>query len=254
MRLYDVDMTEVTRRSPKENIAMAIAGQRIGARLLPLRLLLACGVVGPLLFVALFLAEGATRPNYSQLRHPVSSLSIGDLGWMQIANFIVAGALLIAFALGVRRALQPAIWGPVLVGLVGVGLIGSGIFVTDPLNGYPPGTALVPSARTVHGILHDLFGIPVFLGLPITCVVLGRRLRRLGQPGWATFSLLAGAAMFVVFIPARAGFGQRAFADLAGLFQRLALVVGFGWIALLAVHLIRAPMPGGERAQPASKE
>ena len=233
---------------------MAATGRRIGAPSLSLRLLLACGIVGPLLFILMFLVEGATRPDYSPLRHPVSSLSIGDLGWMQIANFIITGALLIAFALGVRRALPSATWRALLLGLVGVGLIGSGIFVTDPLNGYPPGTALVPTARTTHGVLHDLFGIPVFLGLPITCVVFGRLFRRLGQRGWATYSILAGLAMFVVFIPARAGFSQRALAAFAGLFQHLSLIVGFTWIMLLAVHMMSMRIHDPELTQPARTE
>jgi hypothetical protein len=252
MRLYDLNMTEVTSCSHKENIAMAI--ESIGERQSWVRLLLGCGIVGPLLFMTMFLVEGATRADYSPLRHPVSSLSIGELGWMQIANFIITGALLIAFALGVQRALRPATWGPLLLGLVGIGLIGSGIFVTDPLNGYSPGTVLVPTTRTTHGVLHDLFGIPVFLGLPITCAVFGRLFRRLGQPGWASYSILSGVTMFVVFIPARAGFSQRALADLAGLFQRLSLMVGLTWIVLLAIYVMQTTTQGGERIQPTSKE
>jgi hypothetical protein len=41
--------------------------------------LLACGVIGGPLFVATFLVEGATRADYELLRHPVSSLALGDL-------------------------------------------------------------------------------------------------------------------------------------------------------------------------------
>jgi hypothetical protein len=33
------------------------------------RVLLACGVIGPLLFIIMFLIEGATRPGYSAWRH-----------------------------------------------------------------------------------------------------------------------------------------------------------------------------------------
>ena len=66
--------------------------------------LLACGVIGGPLFVATFLVEGATRADYDPLRHPVSSLALGDLGWTQDANFIVAGLLTLAFAAGLRRA------------------------------------------------------------------------------------------------------------------------------------------------------
>jgi uncharacterized protein DUF998 len=130
--------------------------------------LFVCGVVAGPLFTVAWIVEDATRANYDPLRCPISSLSIGDAGWMQIATFIITGLLVLAFAIGLRSALRPSgsVWGPALVGLAGIGLIGAGIFVTDPLNGYPPGTPLIPTERTIHGILHDLFGIPFFSVCP----------------------------------------------------------------------------------------
>jgi Protein of unknown function (DUF998) len=93
-----------------------------------------CGVVAGPLFTVAWIVEGATRVNYDPMRCPISSLSIGDGGWMQIATFIITGLLVLAFAIGLRCALRPSgsVWGPALVGLVGTGLIGAGIFVTDP--------------------------------------------------------------------------------------------------------------------------
>ena len=49
------------------------------------RLLIACGVIGPILFILVFLVEGATRPGYSAWHNFVSDLSQSDQGWMQIA-------------------------------------------------------------------------------------------------------------------------------------------------------------------------
>ncbi len=37
------------------------------------------------------LIDGATRPGYEPWRNFVSQLSTGERGWLQIANFIVAG-------------------------------------------------------------------------------------------------------------------------------------------------------------------
>jgi hypothetical protein len=71
------------------------------------RTLLACGVIAGPLFVGAFLLEGATRADYDPLRHPLSSLALGDFGWTQIANFIVAGLLTLAFSIGLRRARRP---------------------------------------------------------------------------------------------------------------------------------------------------
>lgn len=60
---------------------------------------------------------------------------------MQIANFLVCGALVLAYAFGLRRALGSGVGSrsaPILLGIFGACLIGSGIFVTDPILGYPP--------------------------------------------------------------------------------------------------------------------
>ncbi|MGB8388504.1 DUF998 domain-containing protein, partial [Mycobacterium sp.] len=58
------------------------------------RVLLTCGVVAGPLFVVVFLIEGALQPDYSPMRQPVSSLSIGSMGWTQMANFLVTGLLM----------------------------------------------------------------------------------------------------------------------------------------------------------------
>src|SRR5260370_34632026 len=119
------------------------------------RLLIACGAIGPLLFILVFLIEGATRPGYSAWHNFVSSLSLSDQGWVQIANFLLCGLLMLCFALGLRQVLRSgkgAVWGPPLLGVFGLSLIIAGLFVTDPRLSYPPGTS--SSTQTLHGIIH----------------------------------------------------------------------------------------------------
>ena len=143
------------------------------------RWLLAGGVIGPVLLVVLFLIEGAIRPDYDPKRVFVSQLSLGEGGWLQIANFVVSGLLIVAFAFGLRRAVssgRASRWGPILVGLVGLGLIVSGAFVTDPALGYPPGTPPGLSQHpSWHGSIHLLGALLVFAGLPIASFVFARR-------------------------------------------------------------------------------
>jgi hypothetical protein len=50
--------------------------------------LLVCGMAAGPLFTLAWLVEGATRANYDPLRYPISSLSIGDSGWMQIEQLM----------------------------------------------------------------------------------------------------------------------------------------------------------------------
>src|SRR5215216_1231843 len=107
------------------------------------RVLLTCGVIASPLFVIAVLVQELTRAGFDPKRHPLSLLSLGDLGWIQVSNFIVAGALVLASAVGIRRTLagdRAGTWGPILIGTYGVGLIWGGVFSADPAFGFPIGT------------------------------------------------------------------------------------------------------------------
>ncbi len=146
----------------KENTAMARSvkesAKGMAEQPVALRLWLSCGAIGPLLFIIVFLIEGATRADYNPLRYPVSSLSIGDLGWMQAANFLMVGLLLFVFAIGLRRVLRGTrggVWGPLLIGLSGIGLFGAGIFTTDPISAILPAHPL----SSLNTLFMDIFTI-----------------------------------------------------------------------------------------------
>src|SRR6185503_16722204 len=140
------------------------------------RMLLGCGALaGPLFSIAWFI-EGLNRDNYDPIRHPISALSLGEFGWTQIVNFIVTGILTLVLAFGLRTAFQIGrgkTWIPILITLVGIGFLGTGLFATDPLNGYPPGTPAILLPPTLIGSLHVLFASFVF-GLPVACFVMAR--------------------------------------------------------------------------------
>lgn len=209
------------------------------------RLLLVCGVVVGPLFVAAFLVEGATRSDYNWVRHPVSGLALGPHGWTQTANFLVAGVLTVAFAVGLRRHLAYGAGSrllPALIAVWGLGLIGAGLFTTDPVSGYPPETPPLPVQPTWHGIAHDLVSIPSFLALALACFVFAYRLTRTNGVGWAVGSASAGAAFVCLFLLASAGFSQGdAFVGFAGLLQRAAVVIGQAWLCALAIRRLRTP-------------
>jgi len=210
------------------------------------RLLIAGGVVGPLLFIVVFLIEGATRPGYSAWHNYVSSLSTSNQGWEQIVNFLMCGLLVLGFAVGLRQVLRTgrsAVWGPILFGVFGLALVTAGIFVTDGSLGYPPGTT-TSGPQTLHGTIHGVAGLVTFFSLAITCFVMARRFA--GDPnwkGWALASILVGIALIVLFI----AFTTVSALDESGvlpnsptgLLQRIAIILGWGWMALLALRLLR---------------
>lgn len=167
------------------------------------RALLTCALVAGPLWWAVVLAQMLARPGFDLRRHAISLLSLGDLGWIQVVNFIVAGTLLVAGSLGMRRALnggRGGAWGPVLVGAFGLGLIGAGLFAPDPLNGFPPGTPSSSGGLSGHGALHVLFSSASFLCLiVVSAVVFARRFATLGQRGWALYAVAAGVSVLVAW-------------------------------------------------------
>ena len=79
------------------------------------RALLACGVVSGPLFTVVAVVQVLTREGFDIRRHAISMLSLGDLGPIQIANFVGTGVLAIACAIGMRRMLRRGrggTWGP----------------------------------------------------------------------------------------------------------------------------------------------
>ncbi|TQM01651.1 DUF998 domain-containing protein [Pseudonocardia kunmingensis] len=134
--------------------------------------LLGCGILAGPLFLVVWLAQALTRPGFDPTWHPLSLLSLGELGWIQIANFVVTGALYVACAAGMRRVLRKGpgrMWGPILVGALGAGLITGGVFVTDPGAGFPPGTpAGAPAQISWHGMAHSVGALLVDDALRLT--------------------------------------------------------------------------------------
>ncbi len=137
-----------------------------------------CGVVAGPLFVAVATAQVLTRDGFDLGHQPISLLSVGDHGWIQISNFVVAGLLNIAFSIGVRRAAPPGrltAWASTLLTVYGVGLVAGGAFVPDPALGFPPGTPdEIPDEMSWHATLHAVGPALAFLALISASLVLAR--------------------------------------------------------------------------------
>lgn len=202
------------------------------------------GIIGGPFFVITYLILGFTRKDYNWLRHPVSSLAIGEDGWMQIANFFVTGTCFLCFAYGLYQTLQPPFnkkTAAILFGMIGIGLIGAGIFVTDPIVGYPPELPYQNRQSSVMGHLHNAFSFLVFIGIPVACFSFRKKFKLLGEKKWALYSLLSGITLIVMFGLAGFGFEDiEPFKEYSGLFQRLAILSGWIWISLLAIRFYRS--------------
>jgi hypothetical protein len=203
--------------------------------------LLGYGVIAGPFYIAVWLIQAFTRTGFDLRRHPASLLSDGRLGWIQIINFLVTGAMVIAGAIGMQRALphgRRSRWIAGLVALFGVGMIGAGISRADPSYGFPPGTAAGKAmTTTLHGNLHLVFGSLGFLGLIVATFVMASYFAGLGHHWHARMSAASGAVFLL--------------ADLSGvvlaknheiaynLTLTAGIIVGFGWLTTVSVYLYK---------------
>jgi hypothetical protein len=165
------------------------------------RTLLTCGALAAPLWTVVSLAQAATREGFDLTRHPLSVLSNGTLGWLQITNFLVTGILTIAGATGLRRAMRGTPgqrWVPRLVLSSGIGLLAAGIFVMDPTDGFPVGTPSGMSGTLSWNSLgHMVAGTISFTSLIAAGYVLGRHFSRLGNRRYAVASRVAGTVLLL---------------------------------------------------------
>ena len=199
--------------------------------------LLAAGVVAGPLYVAVSLAQALTRPGFDLSRHSWSVLANGDLGWIQMANLILTGTLVIAFSIGQHRTLvtgRASTWAPRLIGAYGASLIGAGVFRADPVPGFPAGTP-AGTAISWHGMVHLMVGAVGFVCLTVACLLLARRFAAT-ERGWAVWTAAAGVTFLGAFVGIASGAGTPATIQTFV----LAVIIIWTWFSTYAVHLIRA--------------
>lgn len=206
---------------------------------IPTKALGYAGIAGPIVFSVLVIAQGVLQPEYSNVRLPISALAAWPLGWMQEAAFLILGVSMMAFALGLHRAIRPAKTasqggaGAALLAMGGVGILVAGAFPWKMIDGVP--TETPP---------HVVGAITAFVSTALGLVRLSRRMS--GDARWrdlATYTKVTGVAVLLMFV----ALGFFAIGDgtplhpWAGLLQRVICFVWFSCVIALALRLVRTP-------------
>jgi hypothetical membrane protein len=184
--------------------------------------LAAAAIIGPVVFAVAAVVQGLLRPGYSFVADPVVALVAGPSGWVQDLNFVVLGAAMIAFAIGLQLGVRPTRWavlGPAALVLSGIGPLWAGL--ADP--------------RPAHFLM-------TFLGAATGLIVLSRSMAR--DPRWqrlAGYALTTGIAILVV-IPIHSLLALPADAPLHpwwGLLNWSAITLWLTCTLVLALRLLR---------------
>ncbi len=204
----------------------------------PARRLLACGILAGPVLLGTGLAQVFTRDGFDLERHALSQLALGSWGFVQVANFLVTGALVVAAARGLRGALGSggaAVWGPRLLACFGAGMLVAGVFVADPGYGFPAGTPDGPGPISWHGAGHGAGFALAMVSWTAAMVVLARAFAVRGDRAQAAVCVVAlVVAAAVAAVPWTGSFGLRAIVLSA---------VQLAAVALLCARALRTAVP-----------
>ena len=192
------------------------------------------GVVGPIVFWSVLTILGRTQFGYNAFQSDISQLALGANGWVQTANFIVFGLLIVAFQRGLQRTIAPGkVWGTIdfLAIACGLGLLSIAVLPTDPVGKW-----------TLRGAVHLGVAAALAVLLPLSCLAMAAQVR--GDRAWrgyATFSVLIGVltgALTAMLLLVWSGL-WRASHPWLGLSERITFGLPCVWMEIIAIRLLR---------------
>jgi hypothetical membrane protein len=205
-----------------------------------LRALALSGRVAPILFFAIVAMLGYLQEGYDPARQHISQLGVPGAPYavIQNVNFVVTGALVLAFAVGLywtadrSRAWRAA---ALLVGMTGAGMAGAGVFATDPCCPRPDDASFT-------AVMHGWLALTAFVCVIAAMLIVGvEGLRHdWNSKPYRLYSLMTGVAAIVFLVltgladPENGLAGLR---DSVGVYQRLFIGAWMLWIEITAVRL-----------------
>ena len=160
------------------------------------QLLALCGMLSPIVYTAMWIIGGKLQPNYSHIKHDISSLfAVGAANKRLMQSFIlVSSILLFLFYLGLHEGLQDngSIIGPYL--FIIASIFGILIALFFPLD---EGGEIITWGGKMHLTLVITMGLLTIAGM----ISLWFRLKTV--PGWsdfAVYSLLSAISALILLI------------------------------------------------------
>lgn len=190
------------------------------------------GLAGPLLFILAIILSSALRPGYDHVSQLISELGETGGSTAQLMNYLgfyPTGILILLFSVScfaaIRRNLL-SLAGAVLVGFASLAILFAGIFSCDV------GCAM--EDPSTDQILHTASAMGAFLAMIVASILWSLRFRTLDHwRGLWIYSFVTGIVAFALFV----AFILLSESQIAGLVQRLLVLVLFVWLMVFAARL-----------------
>lgn len=166
---------------------------------------------------------------------PVEQLLRGDLAWAVRAPAALAGVLVVLSTPALGRALDPGRHRrgvPILLGVLGVGLL---VLAVTTAAAPTDGDTATEQSVTAGQAVNALAVLVVSTVLPAAMIVQAARWRR-DEATAPRAKVAFGAAVVSLWASLAYSLAQQGTVPAAGLWQRIALVVGWAWLAVVLLR------------------
>jgi len=188
-------------------------------------------MISPVLFLLIMTIVESFQPGYDPLHETVSILVLGPYGWLQTLGFLIFGFLLMVFAIRLYFSIGTSV--SLKLGFACLVLIALGFFL---IGVFP--TQRTGMAPTLHSLIHHYTARTISTLFTLSCFAFALRFK--ADSSWKKlflYTVITGVIALILnilYVAVPSDWYWK------GLHERILVVNGLTWIAVMAVYLLQS--------------
>jgi hypothetical protein len=186
-------------------------------------------LIGIAYFAAAIIVLHVLRSSDNPLRQTTSEYAVGTYGYVMTSAYLSVSLASMALVIGLYQSVAPPARSKIGLGLLGLWAVGVLVAMIFPID-------LEDAPQTTAGAIHSANGPMTFLSLSLGAFLVSRRLKY--DEHWLSvqrFAFILSLGILGAFVVT--GLNVAADTGLAGLFQRVLLMIFVTWFVVIATRL-----------------
>ncbi len=184
-------------------------------------------IIGIVLYIVLDIIAQLLPPHYNFITQAESDLAVGPYGYVMAINFLIRGLFSLLFIMGLILTFKSE-KSRYRAGLILLGIWAVGAFILA----FFPADITLPS--TIHGIIHGITAIAVFLGGSLGILIISIRMRT-DDKFTDIIKYLLPISIFSVISLAFSPI----LVNIFGLIERIFLASILLWILIISIYMLK---------------
>lgn len=184
-------------------------------------------IMGIVIYLVLDIIAQMLPPHYNFITQAESDLAVGPYGYVMAVNFLIRGLLSLSFIIGliITFKSEKSRYTAGLI-LLGIWAFGAFILAFFPADITPP--------STIHGIIHGITAIAVFLGGSLGILILSIRMRKDNKFKDITKYLVPLSIFSVISLAF-----SLILVHIFGLIERIFLASILLWMLIISIYMLK---------------